>query len=49
MKISLSQMRKLDTFEEVESPEIVYHMTSRENAKSIINDRKVKCFDDYVT
>ena len=30
MKISLSQMRKLDTFEEVESPEIVYHMTNSE-------------------
>lgn len=49
MKISLAQMRKIDIFEEVESPEYVYHMTSRANALAIINDRKVKCFDDFVT
>jgi hypothetical protein len=49
MKISLAMMRRMDIFEEIECPKIVYHMTSRKNAKSIINDRKVKCFDDYVT
>lgn len=49
MKISLQQMRKMDLFEEVDPPEIVYHMTSRENAEKIQQDRKVKCFDDYLT
>ena len=49
MKVSLAQMRKMDIFEEIKSPKIVYHMTSRKNAQSIINDRKVRCFDDFVT
>ena len=48
-KLSLAQVRKMDIFEEVESPVIVYHMTSRSNAFSIAQDRKVKCFGDYVT
>ena len=48
-KVSLAQMRKMDIFEEVESPKLVYHMTSRENAQSIIHDGRVRCFDDYVT
>lgn len=49
MKVTLEQMRRFDFFEETDSPEIVYHMTSRKNAQSIINDGKVKSFGDYVT
>ena len=49
MKISLAQMRNMGIFEEVDSPQYVYHMTSRDNALSIVKDRKVKCFNDYLT
>ena len=48
MKVSLQELRRMEIFEEIEQPEYVYHMTSREKAKKILEDGKVKVFGDYV-
>lgn len=47
-KVSLMEMRRMGIFEEIEQPEYVYHMTSREKAKQILADGKVKVFGDYI-
>lgn len=47
-RISLLEMRRLNIFEAINQPEVVYHMTSRSNAKQILESGRVKVFDDYV-
>ena len=42
MKITLNDMRRMGIFEEIETPQVVYHMTSRENLDSILRDGKIK-------
>ena len=49
LKVDLLQMRKMDIFEEIDQPEVVYHMTDRENLESIMESRKIKSFNDYLT
>lgn len=36
-------------FEEIEQPEVVYHMTGEENLNDILDDGKIKSFNDYAT
>lgn len=49
LKVSLTQMRHWDFFSEIDQPDVVYHMTDRENLNDILNDGKIKSFNDYVT
>lgn len=51
LKVTLQQMRLMcnqGMFTEVEEPKIVYHMTDRANLKDILEDRKIKTFNDYM-
>ncbi len=41
-RMSLLEMRKMDIFEEINQPKVVYHMTSRSNASLILETGKVK-------
>lgn len=47
-RISLLEMRRMSIFEEINQPEVVYHMTSRSNAEQILDNGKIKVFDDYL-
>ncbi len=49
LKVSLQQVRKMDIFKEIEQPGVVYHMTDRKNLESILEDRKIRSFNDYLT
>ena len=55
MKVSLQDMRKMDIFEEIEQPGIVYHMTTRKNIEAILREGKIRAVSpdgrtsDYVT
>lgn len=49
LKVSLAQLRKMDIFEEITPPSVVYHMTDEENLQDILSDGKIKTFNDYVT
>lgn len=46
MKVTLTEMRRMGIFEEIEPPEIVYHMTGRENLDNILRDGKIKAGAD---
>lgn len=48
MKPTLSQVRHSIFFEEIEQPEVVFHMTNKNNIDSILKDGKIKVFDDYL-
>lgn len=49
LRVSLPVFRGMDIFEEIEQPEVVYHMTDKENLNDILSDGKIKSFNDYVT
>ena len=48
MNVSLQQFRSLPSIEEIEAPKVVYHMTSKDNAASIIKDGKIKTGRDFI-
>lgn len=47
-KISLSQVRKMDLFQEIKTPGIVYHMTDKKNIDSIISSGKINSKYDFM-
>ena len=49
MKVSLQQLRSMDIWKEAQQPEYCYHYSTKENIKKILQDGKVKQFDDYMT
>lgn len=42
MKITLQELRRMGIFEEIDTPQVVYHMTNRENLDSILRDGKIR-------
>lgn len=49
MKVSLQDLRKMDSWKEVPQPEYCYHFSTKENIKKILQDGKVKQFNDFMT
>ena len=47
-KVPLSELQRDPLFVRIEQPAIVYHMTPRKNLDSILNDGKIKVFDDFI-
>lgn len=47
-KISLDQMRRMDIYQQVEQPEVVYHMTNQANLEKILQDGYIDSMTDYV-
>ena len=46
MRVTLQEMRRMELFEEIDPPEIVYHMTNRKNIDHILHDGKIKAGHD---
>lgn len=49
LRVSFSKLRGMDIFEEINSPSVVYYMTTVENVSAILADGKVNKFNDFVT
>lgn len=49
LKVSLPELRRMGIFEEIETPDVVYHMTDEENLQDILSDGKIKSFNDFMT
>lgn len=48
MKLSLKDVQQDDFFSKVKQPAVVYHMTDRKNVTSIMRDRRIRVFDDFL-
>ena len=48
IKISLDQMRRMDIYQPIDQPQIVYHMTPRKNLEKILQDGFIDTMTDYV-
>ena len=47
-KVTLEQMQRMDIYQRTSQPEVVYHMTSRENLETIRNNGYIHTGNDYV-
>lgn len=48
LRVKLERMRDMG-FERISQPDVVYHMTDRQNLESILKDGQIKQFNDFVT
>ena len=48
MKMSLKDVQRNDFFSKVQQPTVVYHMTDRKNVPSILHDRRIRVFGDFL-
>lgn len=49
LKLSIQEVRKMEIYKEIEQPEMVYHMTDKDNLTDIISNGKIKSFNDFMT
>ena len=48
MKMSLKEVQRNDFFTRVQQPAVVYHITDRKNVAGIIQDRRIRVFNDFL-